>query len=182
MEIKKLVCLGDSITWGFPYGPEYSWVNIAQQVLGFPMVNRGINGSTAEDLVNRFDNDVISQNPSHVLILVGANDASINLPLQTYSEYLSAMFDTAQAHGISTIIALPVPSLDKWLEYTLEKYRYWLGNFAADKNIPMVDFSTGMTLAEGKINPECFVDEVHPSKAGYRAMAADIITFFKSGC
>lgn len=181
MEITKLICLGDSITWGFPFGPEHSWVNLASRTLGINMVNRGINGNTAEDLVNRFNTDVLSQYPSHVLIMVGTNDANMNLPLDKYSESISVMFETARENKISTIIALPVPSMDRWLEYTLEKYRYWLCNFIAARNIPMVDFAAVMQLPDGTVNPECFVDEVHPSKTGYQWMAAGLITFLKSG-
>lgn len=181
MEITKLVCLGDSITWGFPYGPMYSWVDLSQKDLGINMINRGINGSTAEDLVNRFNSDVIGQIASHVLIMIGSNDANFRIPLQEYSESIITMFDSARSNGISTIYALPVPSMDKWMEYTLEKYRYWLTEFASKNNISVIDFSPGMRLADGKINPDYFVDDVHPSKNGYQAMADVIINFFRSG-
>lgn len=181
MEITKLICLGDSITWGFPFGPEYSWVNLAAKALNINMINRGINGNTAGDLVNRFNNDVLAQYSSNVLIMVGTNDANMSLSLEKYSESITSMFETADANGISTLIALPVPSLDKWLEYTLEKYRYWLSEFTAARNIPMVNFAAGMTLANGNLNPDCFIDDVHPSKTGYQAMASDFITFFRSG-
>ncbi len=181
MDNLKLICMGDSITWGYPYGPKYSWVNLAQKVLDIDVINRGINGSSAEDLVNRFNKDVIEQFPSHVIIMVGTNDANFRVPIKEYSECISTMFDTAKVNGISTIIALPVPSLDKWLEYTLEKYRYWLRNYASNHNIPVVDFAAGMTSPDGKINPGCFADEVHPSKAGYQSMADCFINFFNSG-
>ena len=42
----KIVCLGDSITYGFPFGPRVSWVAMLDQVLDAEIINQGINGNT----------------------------------------------------------------------------------------------------------------------------------------
>jgi hypothetical protein len=38
------------------------------------MINQGINGETAEDLLKRIDRDVISFKPNLVIITIGGND------------------------------------------------------------------------------------------------------------
>lgn len=167
----NLVCLGDSITWGFPYGPHYSWVEISRKALGLSMINRGINGETSEDLLERFKRDVLDPKPSHVVIMVGTNDATIGMTSDEYSNCIDRMYMDAVSAEISPIIAMPVPSADKWLEYALEKYRYWLGNFAEKNKLRLLDFGPGMKLPDGTINREFYVDDVHPSKKGYEAMA-----------
>lgn len=167
----SMICLGDSITWGFPYGPHCSWVELSQKALGLSMINRGINGETAEDLLRRFKRDVLDHKPSHVIIMVGTNDATIGITLEEYRNCIESMCLGAVTAGIFPILALPVPSADKWLEYTLDKYRYWLRSYAGKNNFQLLDFSSVMTMPEGSINMECYADEVHPNKKGYEAMA-----------
>ena len=50
----KVVCLGDSITYGFPYGPEISWVTMLQENLVGQFINRGISGNTTSDMLATF--------------------------------------------------------------------------------------------------------------------------------
>ncbi|MDR1160507.1 MAG: GDSL-type esterase/lipase family protein, partial [Syntrophomonadaceae bacterium] len=68
----KIVCIGDSITWGFPFGPEYSWVYQLEKSLEAEVINEGINGNTTSQMWRRFEHDVIKQRPSHVIIMGGA--------------------------------------------------------------------------------------------------------------
>lgn len=179
MNTTSLVCLGDSITWGYPYGPQYSWVEISRKVLGLNMINRGINGDTSHDLGNRFNKDVLNLNPTHVLIMVGTNDVSIGVSLGEFTGFIQKMYSQAESHNIQVIMGLPIPSTDKWLEYGLEKYRHWLRSFASDQNLGLVDFSNVMKLDTSNINPDCYSDDVHPSLAGYQAMAGQFVEWAK---
>lgn len=176
--VSKIVCIGDSITWGYPYGPDYSWVGLAAKELAVPLVNRGINGETAEDLLRRFKDDVLVHNPSHVAILVGANDASMNISLESYQNNFKSLVDKAAASEIVPIVSLPVPTIDRWLEYRLEKYRLWLKHFVQENGYLLLDYTPAMLSADGTVNLACYSDEVHPSKFGYSSMS-DI---FKEFC
>lgn len=176
--VSKIVCLGDSITWGFPYGPDYSWVGLTARELAVTLVNRGINGETAENLLLRFNDDVIAQRPSHVVILIGANDASFDISLQEYQQHIKSLVNKAAASGIVPIIGLPVPALDRWLEYRLDKYRLWLKHYTQENGHLLLDFTPAMLSADGTLNPACYSDEVHPSKTGYSSMS----TVFKEFC
>jgi lysophospholipase L1-like esterase len=60
MEGKKIVCLGDSLTYGYPYGPEVSWVYYVNSRSPLELINAGINGNTMEDLERRYQADVQS--------------------------------------------------------------------------------------------------------------------------
>lgn len=174
----KIVCLGDSITWGYPYGPDYSWVGLTASELAVPLVNRGINGETAENLLQRFKDDVIAQHPSHLVILVGANDASLDISLQEYQQHIKSLMDKSAANGITPILSLPVPALDQWLEYRLDKYRLWLKHYVQENGHLLLDFTPAMLSADGSVNRSCYSDEVHPSKTGYISMS----NVFKEFC
>jgi len=178
MDTAKIVCIGDSITWGFPFGPDYSWVDIASRDLGIQIINRGINGDTADGLINRLARDVLAYRPTHVVIMIGSNDARMGVSLKAYGKQVAHIAAQVVKNNIVPIIGLPVPSGDKWLEYTLVKYRQWLRSFAASGNIGLLDFSPIMTLPDGTVNRECYLDGVHPSKAGYQAMAGIFSEFF----
>ena len=177
MKINKMVCLGDSITWGFPFGPQYSWVDLASRTLDFPMINRGINGDTADDLLERFSKDVALKVPSHVFIMVGTNDASIGVSADAFLKTIHQLHSCTLLHRVTPIFGQPVPSFDRWLEARLEKYRRGLSDFTAGKAIGLVDFSPAMLLPDGSVNRNCFTDEVHPSKTGYRMMAGLFVDF-----
>ena len=177
MDSNKMVCLGDSITWGYPYGPEYSWVALSSAALGIPMLNKGINGETALDLWCRFARDVISAAPSHVFIMAGTNDASIRVSLEDFKRSILQMTAGAWKKEIRPVLGLPIPSSDIFLENNLQKYRKWLREYSETSGVLAVDFSPVMTNPSGQVNHGCYIDEVHPSKAGYRAMT-DLFTEF----
>ncbi len=180
MAVTKLVCLGDSITWGYPFGNSYSWVAISAEALNIPVVNRGINGDTARDLLYRFQKDVLDEKPSHVFIMVGTNDAAISMSLNSFQDKIVKLYKTSVVHGIVPILGLPIPSADKWLEYRLEKFRLWLKEYAFSNKTVVMDFSPAMLLNDRTINRECYIDDVHPSKKGYRSMAEVFVDFCRS--
>lgn len=70
---KTLVCFGDSLTEG-AIGASY--VDILRQRLpaAVRVINAGINGDTAINLLRRLDRDVVPYRPDLVMILVGLND------------------------------------------------------------------------------------------------------------
>jgi acyl-CoA thioesterase-1 len=177
MKITKITCLGDSLTWGFPFGPEYSWVHLSSKVLGLTMINRGVNGDTVEDLLSRFDRDVLKEKPSHLFIMAGTNDAAINLTLKQYQDKMLIMLAKTIITDIIPIIGLPIPSYDRWLERMMEKYRVWLREFAVLNKMDIIDFSPAMLTLRGEVNPDCYLDEVHPSKQGYVGMSKIFIEF-----
>ena len=95
-----IVAIGDSITAGGGYLRDIDAV-LAQQYpdLKIPkVVNKGISGQKAEDLVKRFDKDVVQQKPAFVTISIGINDVwhRLNKPhdekiLAAYKENVGKM-------------------------------------------------------------------------------------------
>ena len=75
----KIVCLGDSITWGFPFGPQDSWVEMLQRKLQVEIINRGLT-ATPPDMLQRFDRHVLQANPTHLVLMGGINDVVCQNP------------------------------------------------------------------------------------------------------
>jgi lysophospholipase L1-like esterase len=79
-----------------------------------PIKNEGVSGQKAEDLVKRFQKDVVDRKPAVVTISIGINDVwhRANAPhqpqvLADYWVNVGKMVDMAQAAGIKVILLTP---------------------------------------------------------------------------
>lgn len=175
----KLVAIGDSLTYGFPYLPDYSWVRLVADELGLRIVNKGINGDTTGGMRERFAADVLAHKPSHVLMMGGANDAFERIAVQEVTESMVHMVNTAARHGIVPVLGL-TPPCDFPEEARLAKYRQSLVQYATANGITVLDFYSAMLHPDGQgIAAGLHVDGIHPNEAGYRVMAATAVDFLR---
>jgi lysophospholipase L1-like esterase len=68
----KLVFLGDSLVWG-KYGGDFV-AEIARLLPDHEIINAGVGGNTALNLLNRLD-VILDDNPDGIFVIVGGNDA-----------------------------------------------------------------------------------------------------------
>ncbi len=112
----RIVAIGDSIT------EDGGWLRAIQQVLSQhyadlnipPIVNRGIGGQKAEDLIARFERDVIAAGPNVVTLSVGINDVwhRLGTPhdpnvLEAYERNVEAMVTKARDAGARVYLLTP---------------------------------------------------------------------------
>lgn len=167
-----VVAIGDSITYGYPYTHQESWVYLASRRLGIPMINKGEPGETTGEMRQRFAADVLAEKPTHVIIMGGTNDAFYNLPLERVCNNIYRMCEEAHIAGIKPIIGIPVPVNEAQAEAWLKAYRTWLQDFAGRMGFQVLDFySVLVDSGTGLLKPDCHDDGVHPNLSGYRAMA-----------
>jgi lysophospholipase L1-like esterase len=112
----QIVAMGDSITQAGGYLKMIDRV-LAEQYpdLRLPkVINAGISGNKAEDMVKRFEKDVVAKKPNVVTISVGINDVwhRVGKPhddavLAKYKENVEKMVDMAQAAGAKVILIAP---------------------------------------------------------------------------
>src|SRR5713226_1030203 len=107
-----IVAIGDSITQGGGYLRDIDAVLAANYTdLKIPkVINVGISGQKAEDLLTRFEKDVVARKPAVVTISIGINDVwhRLNAPhdenvLSAYKANVTKMVEQAQAAGIKVI-------------------------------------------------------------------------------
>lgn len=171
----QVVAIGDSVTYGYPYTPRESWVQLASQRLGMTIVNRGEPGEITAEMLARFYPDVVSLNPSHVIILGGTNDAFSNIPASSLRNNIYKMTEQAKAAGIIPIIGLPIPVNDELSEVRLKSYRDWMREFAYGQGYQILDFYAALVdEVSGFIKVGYHDDGVHPNRKGYQAMS-DIV-------
>jgi len=188
----KIVTLGDSITAGGGY------LRYTEQVLAanYPqlnapkLINAGVSGNKAENMIARFDKDVLARKPTIVTINVGINDVWHRLSkphendvLKAYRDNVATMVDKAQAAGARVILLAPtVIKEDPNAEGNnrLPLYVAAMRKIAADKNCQFVDLH-GMFLAALKHKPASEKgnwltgDGVHMKPLGNAIMALGIL-------
>jgi lysophospholipase L1-like esterase len=184
----QIVAIGDSITQGGGYLRDIDAV-LARQYpdLKIPkVINKGISGQKAEDLIARFDRDVVQLKPAVVTISIGINDVwhRMGQPhnekiLATYKENVAKMVDAAQKAGIKVILLTPtVIQEDPNAEGNKRLAMYVAAEkeIAAEKKCQLVDLH-GMFLAALKQKPAgqgnwLTGDGVHMKPLGDGVMAA----------
>jgi len=167
----KAVALGDSITYGLPYGPVGSWVRYASNDKT-EIINKGVNGETTGQMLSRFAEDVVRSRPDFVIILGGTNDAFYNLSLEQYQNNIAAMVQMARQNKITPVLGIPIPVNEATYESRLKIFRRWLTDYARENKIQVIDFYSALAdSGTGYLSNQYNLDNVHPNAAGYHKMA-----------
>ena len=167
-----IVFMGDSITEG--------WHDKRPGFFSRGRIDRGISGQTTSQMVLRMFSDVVELRPRAVHIMAGTNDIAGNtgpMTAQMTEDNFRAMADIAQRHAIKVLIACTPPAASfPWspgiqtrpriaeLNSRLERYAHSTG-------ATWVDYRPALDDGTGAMKPGLASDGVHPTEAGYDAMA-----------
>ncbi len=183
---------GPLVLLGASYAEGWSVSRIA----GVPVVNRGVAGQQAADLLARFDTDVIALQPRAVLIWGFINDISratagdVEAALAGIRRDYEAMLARAAQHGIPVILAREVtmrrpaglintivgwrnaltgrPSFQDVVNTHVRSTNEWLASVAAARGVPLLDFQGVLSDADGRRRqPFAQPDGSHITPAGY---------------
>jgi lysophospholipase L1-like esterase len=168
----RVVFLGDSITEG--------WSQKRPAFFKPGRVNRGIGGQTTAQMVLRMLQDVLQLKPRFVHIMAGTNDIAGNTGPMTVaqsSDNLRAMIMLAHASGIDVLLASVPPAASFPWRPGLETVRpirelnAWAKGYARQHGLTFVDYTAALGDETGAMKPRMAYDGVHPTEAGYDAMA-----------
>ena len=182
----SIICIGDSITFGYPSGPEFSWVERVRQRTGRHMINLGMNGSTSLYMLHNYEYYTPKEEATHVHILGGGNDPLQQLTWSETKRNMQSLIALAKERNAVPVIGLPTPCCYNPSgggsfvpDYAMEplilwkaRYRDWLKEFSKEHSILLVDYYTpfcapGSPYGDGKY----FYDESHLSEEGNELMA-----------
>ncbi len=167
----RIVAIGDSLTYGYPYPPCYSWVQRVADRMGACLENKGVCGETTADMRRRFLTDVVPLGPDWVIITGGSNDAFTGATAGEVAANVQAMANAAGQRGIRPVVGL-APPMALPEEALLAEYREALRALAAENGWPVIDFYRSLLdNATGGIRPGLLTDGVHPNEDGYALMA-----------
>jgi lysophospholipase L1-like esterase len=141
------------------------------------VLNRGVNGERSDQIRARFDRDVVSATPAVVVVIAGVNDVYQGRDVGSVVENLRWMYDRAGQAGIRVVTGTILPYDTATLEQNAKMHQInaWVRQQAErDPALGFVDTRSAVA-APGK--PDMLSDtgdHLHPSPAGYRAMAEAI--------
>ena len=171
--MKKIILLGDSITESWKgYSPEFFAENPY-------LINKGVGGETTQQILRRFNTDVVSFEPGFVIILAGINDIAQNTGYISVSETFANivnMVEIAKSHNISPVLCSVLPaskivwkpeikSADLVIDLNNKIKKYCEKN-----NMVYVDYFSSMVGEKKELRSDLTYDGVHPDKKGYLIM------------
>lgn len=175
----KIVCIGDSLTYGYGVRRSKIWTQIVEDKLGIEIINEGINGDTTGGMVGRFNNSVITNRPDEVFIMGGTNDLIVGADLGTVKANIMSMVHQSLNKFIKPLIGIPTKiDLDNvredWgafsdferVETYLEEYKNWIISFSKTFNVKYIDF-----YSQIEIKKDIYTDGIHLNEEGNRLMA-----------
>lgn len=171
-----VVFLGDSITqgWGGGLGPAFPGVKVA---------NRGISGDTTRGVLLRLQEDVLSLNPTAVVLLIGTNDLEEGATPEVIVGNLRLILAALEGHDPRMPIVLcqvfPSSATKKRPAEQIKAVNALY--LAAVKNDPRIIYLETWPLfadAAGDAIASEFPDLLHPNEVGYSKWAAALRPIF----
>lgn len=170
------VFIGDSLTYGYKVSKSVNWVENLKSFQPLTIINKGINGNTTTDMLNRFTEDVVSINPKKIFIMGGSNDFLSNRSLNSVLDNLELMIKESLTITKEIILGIPpmilkedaknlfIPSLTyDYCEKQLPLLRDSIIDLCDKYDIYYVDFYT--TTSNFSSN-NIFIDGIHLNSTG----------------
>ncbi|MBM7865990.1 hypothetical protein GTO89_06445 [Heliobacterium gestii] len=182
-ETPAMFAVGDSLTWGFPYGPDDSWTAMVARTLACPVVNLGVNGATTDDMRRELINILPDVEPRSIVIITGgANDAYTLLSPAKSLRHYQDMVERILIARCLPVIGLTGPMSDEPFQTRLLEFRALMQDHLevmlapamrqwGGQAPPVIDFFPSLVAADGRsLHPDLASGDCHPNRQGYARM------------
>jgi lysophospholipase L1-like esterase len=202
MKVRRIVTLGDSITQGGAHPGGYVWLIDQYLKALYPnhpieVINAGISGHKSNDMLARFQRDVLDKKPDLITISVGINDVwhgytpehpagygPGRVPLDAFRRNVAAMLDSARKSGakvvlFTTTIFEDEPGSSRNARVAL--YNDALRDLAREYHATLADQNQAFMKAWERNRPagvKLTVDGVHMAPPGDELMARTALLAF----
>lgn len=181
----EVAVFGDSISHGgghISYGPEnleYSWL----RYLAFPALNLSQSGNLTEDMLARFERDVIPFHPRYLLIMGGSNDLrSGDFTVDTVRENMEAIKEKCRQYSIKPIFLTLPPINPQKIARAFDEPTdpRWQEKFAVFNDYlrcqPHIDVAATFAAyaADGELPEWLALDGLHQDILGKKLIAARV--------
>jgi lysophospholipase L1-like esterase len=184
----RIVAMGDSTTAGTPgwkspieAPPDGAGDRTSQYAFWlmeahpeWDVLNRGVNGERSDQILARFERDVLAAEPRAVVIIAGVNDVYQGRSAVHVIEHLDDMYRRAQRASITVVAGTIIPyntaSADQ--NARMHEINAWIrSRAAANPRVHFVDTRAAVAAAHSADVLADTPDQLHPSPKGYRHMA-----------
>ncbi|WP_177564793.1 GDSL-type esterase/lipase family protein [uncultured Phascolarctobacterium sp.] len=166
--MRTVACFGDSLIYGFPFGPRYSWLAQAEALTGHKFLNYGVCGDCCDDILERLRRMYLPTQTTHILFWGGANDIIQMRPLKFILEDLQKTLVYCQSSKLELGLVLPLLTAESGLnEYLLPLREAVSSNFAGKASL--FDLQPAIGLGKKQLQA-AYLDGVHPTAATYAVL------------
>ncbi len=184
----EFAALGDSITHGgASYIPAGQLSCQWETYCDVPIKNLARSGDTTEQILARFDNDVLPFAPRVLVIMAGVNDIRTGKSADEVIDNLKALRDKCLANGITPVFCT-ITSMNPeiiarrgifltdgdWRE-AREQINFWIMNTPY-----FIDVAKDLTDDFGYLRAELTPDGLHPALRGKKIMGEIISAYLKN--
>lgn len=187
MDPFTIVAFGDSLTYGYGVLDQIAFpACIKKDFPKWRVINKGVNGDTTREALERLEKDVLVFHPQIITIFFGSNDCSLlegyYRPLIEYEKNLRSITELVLSFrheknfnngAILPIFITPPPVVDTdFFPFTtsdrVQPYAESMKKIAAEYHCPVVDFFSALWAKKQEAYEDFFqYDGIHLSNAGY---------------
>jgi acyl-CoA thioesterase I len=169
-----LLCLGDSLTFGFGAAPNAGYPQQLEQITGHAAQNAGVNGDTSEGALARLPGLLEASKPGLVLISIGGNDFLRAAPLGPVQAALKQMVQIASASSQVVLIAQPKPALMAAVIGSLDDHPVY-SEVAKETGVALFSDAWSYVLSRSELRS----DQIHANAEGYRIFAERLAAWLR---
>lgn len=201
----KAVFIGDSITWQWGLvtrklsdkqkqgvvipDPVPSWMKISGDDIEITWhssfftqnnyVDKGVSGQRTDEMLARYQSDVLSLDPSCVVIMGGTNDLAQGRTKDQILANIKSMAEQAAAKNMKVVLCSVTPCDEEYSMLTPRKkgthivaLNKMIKEYAASKGFIYCDYYPALVAADGySLKDEyCLYDKLHPNPDAYTVM------------
>ena len=190
----ELICLGDSLTYGYGVRSAQRWSTLVGQALQCEVTNLGICGDTTGGMLVRLNTEIMpklrNRTPGQrpfVLLMGGVNDIFYSGTDTGARANMGAMLQELLTAAARCVLLSPLAvSFDtltpEWREMIrpaceeqIAAYHSWQAAFCRTFHVPYIELYDLLRGPDGKPLPELYLDGLHPTAEGHRLMARRIL-------
>lgn len=169
-----IVAFGDSLTAGYGLLEEQSYTTLLQRRLDekgyrYRVVNAGVSGDTSAGGVRRID-WALEGDVKLLILELGGNDALRGQPVSAMKKNLARIIETAQARGVTVLLAGMEAPPNLGAEYT-QAYRQVYRDLAKQYKLAFIPFVLEGIGGLAEMNQP---DGIHPNAEGEKIMAENV--------
>jgi lysophospholipase L1-like esterase len=138
------------------------------------ILNRGVNGQRSDQILSRFERDVVAENPKVVIVLAGVNDIFQRRSTDFVKRNLEGMYAQAERNGIVPLVTtvLPYNVAGEEERNSIREVNSWAESASRAQGRLFCDTNLAV---RNKADPnllESSPDGLHPDVEGYKRMGA----------
>lgn len=209
----KAVFIGDSITWQWglvtrtlkesqkviiPTDPKPEWMSISGNSVTITWhaafftsnnyVDKGVSGERTDQMLARYQSDVLSLDPSCVVIMGGTNDLAQGYTKDQIMANLKSMAEQAAAKDMKVVLCSVTPCNMTYSRLVPQEkgphivaLNNMIKSYASEKGFTYCDYFPALVADDGySLKDEyCLYDKLHPNPDAYTVMEGIIQKILK---